>query len=125
MPLLKFHLLKGRTDEEVGRLLETAHRVMLRSFRVPEEDRYQIVTEYEPSRFRALDTGLGFERTEKFVISRPRTKAEKIAFYENLCHDLATECDVAPCDLMISFVENRNEDWSFGLGRAQFLEGDL
>lgn len=64
MPLLKFHLLNGRTDDEVDRLLETAHRFMLRSFRVPEQDLYQIATEYEPSRLRALDTGLGFERTE-------------------------------------------------------------
>lgn len=129
MPLLKFHLLKGRTDDEVDRLLETTHRVMLRSFRVPEQDRYQIVSEYEPSRFRALDTGLGFERTEKFVllevVSRPRSKADKISFYENLCHELASECAVPPSDLMISFVENTDEDWSFGHGRAQFLEGDL
>ncbi|MDC7745663.1 hypothetical protein [Rhizobium binxianense] len=51
MPLLKFHLLNGRTDDEVDRLLETAHRFMLRSFRVPEQDLYQIATEYEPSRF--------------------------------------------------------------------------
>ncbi|WP_240533533.1 MULTISPECIES: tautomerase family protein [Sinorhizobium] len=75
------------------------------------------------------DTGLGFERTEKFVllevVSRPRSKADKIAFYENLCHELASECAVSPSDLMISFVENTDEDWSFGHGRAQFLEGDL
>jgi len=25
----------------------------------------------------------------------------------------------------VSIVENSDEDWSFGLGRAQFLEGDL
>jgi hypothetical protein len=26
---------------------------------------------------------------------------------------------------VVSFVENGDEDWSFGLGRAQFLTGDL
>jgi len=27
--------------------------------------------------------------------------------------------------VVVSFVENGDEDWSFGLGRAQFLTGDL
>ena len=27
--------------------------------------------------------------------------------------------------LIVSVVGNNREDWSFGLGRAQFLEGDL
>jgi hypothetical protein len=26
---------------------------------------------------------------------------------------------------MVSFVENTDEDWSFGHGRAQFLTGEL
>ena len=31
-----------------------------------------------------------------------------------------------PTDLIVSVVANgRRADWSFGLGRAQFLEGDL
>ncbi len=30
-----------------------------------------------------------------------------------------------PTDLIVSVVANERADWSFGLGRAQFLEGDL
>jgi hypothetical protein len=32
---------------------------------------------------------------------------------------------IAPTDLIISVTENTKADWSFGMGRAQFLEGDL
>jgi Tautomerase enzyme len=32
---------------------------------------------------------------------------------------------IAPTDLMVSITGNSREDWSFGYGRAQFLEGDL
>ena len=32
---------------------------------------------------------------------------------------------MAPTDLIVSVVANDREDWSFGLGRAQFLDGDL
>jgi hypothetical protein len=102
---------------------------MLRSFAVPERDRYQVLFEHERSHMRALDTGLGIERTDRFilleVVSRPRARGEKTAFYENLCTDLQEKCGVQSSDVMISFVENTDEDWSFGLGRAQFVAGDL
>lgn len=30
-----------------------------------------------------------------------------------------------PTDRIISVIENEQEDWSFGLGKAQFLTGEL
>ena len=42
-----------------------------------------------------------------------------------LVEELERSCGVAPSDVMISMVENSDEDWSFGLGRAQFLTGEL
>ena len=59
------------------------------------------------------------------VTSRPRKKKEKVAFYKLLCAELAQACGIAPSDVVVSLVENSDEDWSFGQGRAQFLEGDL
>lgn len=129
MPLLRFDLIEGRTDEELKTLLDAAHRAMLAAFKVPERDRYQIVTEHKPSRMIIEDTGLGFARTDKAVlvqvISRPRGKEAKQTFYRLLVEELEKSCGIAPTDVMISMVENTDEDWSFGLGRAQFLEGDL
>lgn len=68
MPLLKFHLYKGRSTEEIGLLLDAAHEAMVLSFGVPTGDRYQVVSEYEPSHMQALDTGLGIPRTANFVL---------------------------------------------------------
>lgn len=129
MPLMQYHVIKGRTPEQIALLLDTAHDTMVRTFNVPEGDRYQILTEHEPTHLKALDTGLGIPRTKDFVllhiVSRPRGKAAKVAFYENLTADLAEKCGIAPSDVMISFTENADEDWSFGHGRAQFLTGEL
>lgn len=129
MPLMKFHVLKGRNAGEIARLLDAAHRAMVSSFKVPERDRYQILTEHEPSHLQALDTGLDLPRTHKFllleVVSRPRSRAEKLAFYETLCQSLESECQMSPDDVMVSFTQNSDEDWSFGRGRAQFLTGEL
>jgi hypothetical protein len=129
MPLLRFDLIEGRTDAELQALLDAAHRAMLAAFRVPERDRYQIVNEHKPSRMLVEDTGLGIARTDKVVvvqvITRPRGKAAKQTFYRLLVEELQQSCGIAPSDVMVSMVENTDEDWSFGLGRAQFLEGDL
>ena len=34
-------------------------------------------------------------------------------------------CAIAPTDLIVSVMANDREDWSFGEGRAQFLDGGL
>lgn len=129
MPLIRFDLIKGRTDKEIADLLDAAHAAVLEAFRVPVRDRYQIVVEHDKSRLRIEDTGLGIERTDKVVVvqvtSRPRTTAEKQAFYRLLCAALQKRCGVAPSDVMISIVENTDADWSFGNGEAQFLTGKL
>ncbi len=129
MPLLRFDLYKGRTDAELKTLLDTAHRVMLEAFGVPERDRYQIVNEYEPSRMIMEDTGLDIPRTSSFVFiqvtTRPRSREQKEQFYRLMVEKLETSCGIKPSDVMINMVTCTDEDWSFGLGRAQFLTGEL
>ena len=129
MPLLRFDLIEGRTDGEMKTLLDAAHRAMLAAFKVPARDRYQIVHEHPPSRMIVEDTGLGIPRTDKVVFlqmtSRPRKKKQKEAFYRLLCEELERSCGIAPSDVVVSIVENSDEDWSFGLGRGQFLTGEL
>jgi len=129
MPLLRFDLIEGRTDDELKTLLDAAHRAMLEAFKVPERDRYQIVHEHKPGTMIVEDTGLGIPRTDKVVVvsvtSRPRTREQKEDFYRVLCEELRRACGIAPSDVMVSIVENADEDWSFGLGRAQFLTGEL
>lgn len=129
MPLLRFDLIEGRDDEEIQDLLDAAHRAMLAAFKVPERDRYQIVHEHKPGQMIVEDTGLDIPRTGKVVLlqvtSRPRTREQKETFYRLLCEELEKACGIAPADVMVSIVENTDEDWSFGRGRAQFLTGEL
>ena len=129
MPLLRFDLIEGRSDGELKALLDAAHRAVLAAFKVPARDRYQIVHEHKASRMIVEDTGLGIPRTDKVVVvsvtTRPRERQAKEAFYRLLTEELQRRCGIAPSDVMVSMVENTDEDWSFGLGRAQFLNGEL
>lgn len=129
MPLLRFDLIEGRTETELRTLLDAAHRAMVAAFKVPQRDRYQIVHQHPPGHMIVEDTGLGIPRTDKVVMlsvtSRPRDQAAKVTFYKLLCEELEASCAIRPSDVMVSIVSNSDADWSFGLGRAQFLTGDL
>lgn len=129
MPLLKFNVIRGRSQAELDTLLDAAHEAVLEAFKVPPRDRYQIVLEHDAGHVRAEDTGLGIPRSNKFVlvevVSRPRSKESKQAFYKLLTEKLEAKCGISPNDVMVSFVINSDEDWSFGSGEAQFLTGKL
>lgn len=129
MPLMRIDILEGHTEDYVQGVLDGVHRAMVDAFQVPERDRYQILTEHEPGRLVVEDTGLDLSRTDKVtlvgVTSRPRSAAAKTHFYERLCMELKARCEIEASDVMVSIVCNSDEDWSFGLGRAQFLTGEL
>lgn len=59
------------------------------------------------------------------IFQQGRTEAQKKATFAALAERLWTVCRVRPTDLIISVMANEPADWSFGLGRAQFLERDL
>jgi hypothetical protein len=129
MPLLCFDLIQGRSEKQIDMILDATHEVLVKSFNVPQRDRYQIVREHAPSRMIVEDTGLGIVRTANMLVlqvtTRPRSRAMKQAFYSSLVAKLEAACGIAPSDVLVTFVTNTDEDWSFGLGRAQFLTGEL
>ena len=127
MPLVRIDVQKGRTPEELRRLADTVQEVMLDVFAAPPGDRYQIITEHDKGQIIAEDTGLDLERTDGIMIiqifQQGRSTEQKQAAYAELAKRLEAECGVRPEDVIISVVANRHVDWSFGLGRAQFVEG--
>ncbi|MGW7911593.1 tautomerase family protein [Staphylococcus xylosus] len=129
MPIIKIDMLKGRTKEEIKEILEITYEVMLEAFQVPLGDKYQIVNQHDDFEMEILDTGLGVSRTQNVIvftlITRPRTKKQKTNFYKNLSETLNSKLNIRKEDIMISLIENKDEDWSFFNGEAQFLNGSL
>ncbi|PTE43168.1 tautomerase family protein [Staphylococcus equorum] len=129
MPLIKLDMIKGREKEEINSILDITYNVMLDAFQAPKGDKYLIVNQHEDYEMEILDTGLGIERTDDVIVftivSRPRTKEQKTTFYKNLVNTLHEKVGIRKEDIMISLVENTDENWSFFNGEAQFLTGDL
>ncbi len=130
MPLVRIDVIEGRrTPEELRRLADAVQEVVLDAFAAPPRDRYQVITEHRPGQIICEDTGLGIERTDDLVVlqvlQQGRSEEQKRALYAGLARRLEEAAGLSPSDLVVSVASNTREDWSFGLGRAQFLEGDL
>ena len=100
MPLVRIDIVEGRTEHELSLLADAIQQVLIETFETPVLDRYQIIHEHKSG------------------------TQQKKAMYGSMSRNLE-KIGIPPTDLIISVVENKKEDWSFGLGRAQFLEGDL
>jgi len=126
---VRIDVVEGRTDDQIRVLLDTVQQVMEDVFAAPPRDRYQVLTEHKPGRLVLEDTGLGLRRSDGVVliqvVQQGRTETQKRALYAALADRLQSQAGVRPEDLVVSVVANSRADWSFGMGRAQFLEGDL
>jgi phenylpyruvate tautomerase PptA (4-oxalocrotonate tautomerase family) len=129
MPLIRIDVIEGRSRDELKTLCDEVHSAMVEAFGVPPRDRYQLVHQHPSNEMHIEDTGLGFTRSLNVVVisvvSRPRTREAKQAFYRLLSEKLRVNCGIADEDTVISIVTNQDDDWSFGQGRAQFLTGEL
>jgi 4-oxalocrotonate tautomerase len=127
MPAVTIDVLAGRTAAELRGLTDTVHDAMVEMLDVPERDRFQIVNEHEPRTFYFNRSYLDIERSEQFVLVRitlaaGRSTEAKRAFYGRLAQLLRERLGLRTEDLGVVLTENAREDWSFGNGRASYLE---
>ena len=129
MPLVRVDVFEGRSDDEIRELLGTIQEVLQEVFAAPPRDRYQVLTEHRPGHLVLEDTGLGIVRSDRVVlvqvVQQGRTAEQKKKLYATLAQRLEKTIGLSGEDLIVSVTENTRADWSFGFGRAQFLEGDL
>lgn len=130
MPLVHIHVIDGRRSaDELRQVCEVIQGVMHRHFAAPENDRYQLVTAHPVGRILVGDSGLGLARTDDVILvevtEQGRSREQKIGMYRAMAQSLSEATGLHPNDLIISVTENSREDWSFGGGAAQFLDGAL
>jgi phenylpyruvate tautomerase PptA (4-oxalocrotonate tautomerase family) len=127
MPLVQIDLLSPRPREQLDAIADAVHEAMVTELGVPERDRFQLIGEHEPSALR-FDRGyLDIERSDGFVLVRitllaGRSEEVKSAFYARLAELLAERAGVRGEDLAVVLTENSRADWSFGEGKASYLE---
>ena len=127
MPLVRIALRKGTKPEFRRAIGDSIHRAMVETIKIPEQDRFQVITEHPRENF-VFDPGyLGITRTEDCVfiqvtLNAGRTVDIKRAFYRAVADGLHQRLGLRREDVFISLVEVPKENWSFGDGEAQYAE---
>lgn len=125
MPLLHISLRAGKPEAYRQAIFDGLYRAMRETFNVPEDDQFMALTEHDAASFRYSAGYLGVRRSDDVVFiqitaNNTRTLAQKQALFRRIAELLAENPGLRPEDVFVNLVEVAKENWSLGLGLAQY-----
>lgn len=127
MPMTRVSLKKGKSADYKRAVLDSIYLAMRETFNCPEDDKFMVLSEHDDSDFYYGRSYLGIERTDELVMvqitcNNTRSLEMKKALYKRIVERLVAAVRLRPEDVLISLVEVGEEDWSMGLGEAQYAQ---
>jgi 4-oxalocrotonate tautomerase len=127
MPLARIDIPTGSSAEYRGAIGEVVYNAMISTLNVPKNDRFQVICEHPRDALVIDPTYLGIHRTQAAIIiqitlNEGRSVDVKKAFYRAVADGLHERLGLRREDVMISLVEVKKENWSFGNGEAQYAQ---
>jgi 4-oxalocrotonate tautomerase len=129
MPLTRISLRRGKSAAYRKAIRDGLYRAMREVLNVPEDDRFILITEHDEADFDYGANWLGIARTDDLVIMQitvhdTRTLAQKKGLYRRIVELMAEDPGLRPEDVFINLLQVPPENWSVGLGDAQFAPRD-
>ncbi len=125
MPLVRIDLLEGKSTEYREQVGQIVYRAMTDALGVPNNDRFQVITEHDRTGLQFDRTYLGIQRSDdciflQITLNAGRTLEAKQRFYKAVADGLHQELELRREDVLINLVEVQKENGSFGNGEAQY-----
>jgi 4-oxalocrotonate tautomerase len=125
MPLVRIDLQKGKDAAYRQKAGKIVYNAMGTSIGVPAHDHFQVIGEHSAENFIFDPDYLGIHRTSDLImvqifLNEGRSVAQKQALYKAIADGLAAELQLRPQDVLITLVDVKKENWSFGNGIAQY-----
>lgn len=125
MPLTRISLRRGKSAAYRKAICDGLYRAMREALNVPEGDRFILITEHDAVDFDYDANGFGIARSDDLVfiqmtVNETRTLAQKKALYRRLVALLTENPGLRPEDIFINLLQVPLENWSVGLGEAQY-----
>ena len=126
MPLVRIDLRKGKSAEYVRAVGEAVHRAIAEVLGAPARDNFQVITKHDADHLLYSPDYLDIARSDDIIFVQitllaGRDAAKKQAFYARVVELLKDKPKVRPEDVVITLVEDKPEDWSFGNGVGQYM----
>lgn len=126
MPLIQISLIEGKSQKYIQAIADGIHEALRNAWNIPQNDRFQIITEHKKSHFIIDKTIWDGDRSDDVIViyitSIPRSQEMKIQLYKELVKILGLNPKVRKEDIFVTMVNNERENWSFGKGLAQLIE---
>jgi len=127
MPLARIDLPAGKSAEYRTAVGEVVYAAMLTALNVPKDDRFQVINEHLGTGLVIDPTYLGIRRSSdalliQVTLNEGRSVELKKAFYRAVADGLHERLGLRREDVLISLVEVKKENWSFGNGEAQYAQ---
>jgi len=126
MPLVRIDISHTAAPELVQAVSDVVYAAMIEIAKVPEHDKFQIVTRhaaeqliYPSAGYLGIDYTPGIIFIQVFWVAGRSTDVKK-AFYRKIADDLHARAGVRKQDVFISLIDAAREDWSFGNGEMQY-----
>ena len=124
MPLLHISLLPGKPEAYRQAIFDSLYRAMREALNVPEDDQFMTITEHDAANFRH-GAAYGVARSDDLVyiqitVFDTRTAQQKKALFKRTAELLGKNPGIRPENVFVNVLESAKENWSVGLGLAQF-----
>lgn len=126
MPLVRINMPKGKGPEFRKAISQGIQNALVETFNVPKDDLFQIITEGAPqAEIVHAPSYLGIAYTDDLVliqltVSDTRTIEQKKQLFRRIADHLSERAGLRREDIFINLVEVKKENWSFGMGEAQY-----
>ncbi len=122
MPFTRVAIPAGTSPAHKVAIARGVHEAMVAAIGIPEDDFFQLLSEYKPGDFH-FDRGfLGMQRSDALVVvqvtlRRGRSDAMKHDLYARIAANPGQAAGIRRQDAFVYLSENDFSDWSVGDGR--------
>jgi 4-oxalocrotonate tautomerase len=126
MPLARIDLPGATIAEHRQAIAEVIYDALVTVAGAPENDKFITIVEHAPGTL-IMDPSYIVERTNRALIiqitlNTGRTTEVKKALFRAIADGLHSSIGIRTEDVVINLVEVPKENWSFGLGEAQYAD---
>lgn len=122
MPFIRTNVHRDTSEQQRQCIVDGIHQALVTSIGMPQDELFNLVTEYDPQQFWCSRTFNGIARSDSVVVieitlRRGRSDAMKRELYASIARNLEERANVSPSDVLIFMHENDYSDWSVGGGK--------
>ena len=126
MPFVQISLKSGKSKEYKQAISDSIHDSLVDIFGIPKLDKFQIINEVVEENIIYPTSYMDIPHTDEIIYihitaKKGRSVDMKKKLYQHIVRNINQKTSHNIDDIMIIMVENEEENWSFGQGKAQLV----